>query len=848
MSGLEVIGGISAVIAIIDGSVKVWDSARKDLQFSATFETVANRLPILRDTLQTCHNYFELIQTDLPADAVQGMVKTVESCKSKAEKLGTIFNETIPGENDQWYERYRKVARRLGKGSKVEELLKAITEDAQNLVNYHAVKSARPDLWTEFEAIIKEMQSLEPSIPGDDSGGMTFNAYGGTMYNSTGSSLQYINPGAGNQINYGGAGNPTFNLGYADDSIDRDCFRALRCPDARKVKNQLRENKDKLIHKSFEWILQDPQYVSWQDSPDVGLLWIRGGAGKGKTMMSIGLIEQLACSQDHSTVVIYFFCQNANYELNTIEAIIKGLILQLANQQKELKESLRSRWDSENKQFNEDITFRMLWDVFLEMLERCNCRRANVVVDGLDECQGEGMSDFLRLIVRTGLSQPSKIKWLLTSRPLDSAEQELLAGSDQVAVSLELNSQHVSEAVKTYIAAKVTELGRRYRYDQILRQKLEAELTEKAEHTFLWVSLVCKRLEGVPPDKVLVAIQDLQPGLIPFYHRIFNQLSEGEPAVIKECMRLLKAMMLTYRPLNMAEVSGVTGLPNEDEAIQALVSRCASFAKMRGTNIEFVHKSAQDYLAGENGQSVLDSLKVNLVGLPRPDSTWEDKNREAVIASFDYTATFWAQHLDDARRTAHLQDALAEHGEVITFLRTKMLEWLECLSLLDKLPLAIDALKILTNTADLTKSLSILVQDATRFLLRHYQTLATWPLQIYSSAIVFSPQTSIVRRENLDKVPGWLRNIPRVEDTWTSLIQTLAGHSNSVTAVAFSPDSKQIASGSYDKTIKLWDTTTGNLQKTLAGHSDWVRAVAFSPDGKQIVSGSDDKTIKLWDT
>src|SRR5271163_1617017 len=142
----------------------------------------------------------------------------------------------------------------------------------------------------------------------------------------------------------------------------------------------------------------------------------------------------------------------------------------------------------------------------------------------------------------------------------------------------------------------------------------------------------------------------------------------------------------------------------------------------------------------------------------------------------------------------------------------------------------------------------MLVQDATRFLLRHYQTLATWPSQIYSSAIVFSPQTSVVRRDNLDKVPAWLKKFPRVEDTWASLIQTLAGHSDQITAVAFSPDGKQIVSGSYDKTIKLWDTTTGDLQKTLAGHSDWVRAVAFSPDGKQVASGSNDKTIKLWDT
>ena len=51
MSGLEVLGDISTVIAIIDGSVKVGESVRKDLKFSTTFETVGNRLFILRDIL-----------------------------------------------------------------------------------------------------------------------------------------------------------------------------------------------------------------------------------------------------------------------------------------------------------------------------------------------------------------------------------------------------------------------------------------------------------------------------------------------------------------------------------------------------------------------------------------------------------------------------------------------------------------------------------------------------------------------------------------------------------------------------------------------------------------------------
>ncbi|MEH2159606.1 MAG: hypothetical protein V7K38_00810 [Nostoc sp.] len=77
-------------------------------------------------------------------------------------------------------------------------------------------------------------------------------------------------------------------------------------------------------------------------------------------------------------------------------------------------------------------------------------------------------------------------------------------------------------------------------------------------------------------------------------------------------------------------------------------------------------------------------------------------------------------------------------------------------------------------------------------------------------------------------------------------IHTLQGHSSSVYSVAFSPDGKTLASGSDDKTIKLWDVTTGREIYTLQGHSSYVHSVAFSPDGKILASGSDDKTIKLW--
>jgi WD40 repeat protein len=80
-----------------------------------------------------------------------------------------------------------------------------------------------------------------------------------------------------------------------------------------------------------------------------------------------------------------------------------------------------------------------------------------------------------------------------------------------------------------------------------------------------------------------------------------------------------------------------------------------------------------------------------------------------------------------------------------------------------------------------------------------------------------------------------------------ALKHTLEGYSSLVWSVAFSADGRLLASGSFDKTIKLWDPNTGALNHTLEGHSELVRLVTFSADGRLLASGSDDNTIKLWD-
>ncbi|WAO94398.1 Pfs, NACHT, and ankyrin domain-containingprotein [Fusarium falciforme] len=166
MSGLEIVGLISAVISIVEAVEIVYNGIRDTRNLPRAFREVAKKLPLVRDTLRIAERQIGASTDD---EACQAVKTVVESCKVKAEELKDIFDAVSASDNASRFERYRVAVRRFGKGSLVETLAQELMEEVRLLGTNRAVQAATEAQAAELLKAIEELSSMEPSLPDEKS-------------------------------------------------------------------------------------------------------------------------------------------------------------------------------------------------------------------------------------------------------------------------------------------------------------------------------------------------------------------------------------------------------------------------------------------------------------------------------------------------------------------------------------------------------------------------------------------------------------------------------------------------------------------------------------------------------
>lgn len=540
-------------------------------------------------------------------------------------------------------------------------------------------------------------------------------------------------------------------------SLDQ-CLRDLRITDPREDKDRI-GSKDRLLRDCCAWVLESPNFRRWRDRDDTKLLWIKGDPGKGKTMIMIALVKELSerfkakpgssilspmlaklKDKTRSGILSYFFCQSTDSRLNNSISVLKGLIYLLVIQKKGLIRHVRKRYDEvQDRIFEGPNALYALRATLLDILNDSTLPRTYLLVDALDECVVE-LRLLLDIITGNNFETRSKVKWLVASRHRPDIEERLRPNGLRIKISLELNATHVSRAVNTFINYKVRELAARKKYDTKLQKEVKNQLRKKAEATFLWVALACKRLsdEEVPLWETRSVLRDLPSGLEPLYGLMMNQiLRRGD---VELCKQILRTVTVTFRPLLLRELAATAGLPealfDSTSSLHDLVDRCGSFLTVREGAIHFIHQSAKDYLATGNGRRIFPSskaeehgnimhrsldlmantLRKDMCNLKKPGALAREAEQNisnGLLPRIGYACCYWVNHLgdylvdsDSAQRYQILHDGRKVHE----FLQNHLLHWIEVLSLLRTMPEGVLMIKHLESVFD-DVSLLLLVRQ-----------------------------------------------------------------------------------------------------------------------------------------
>ncbi|KAL7932079.1 putative ankyrin repeat-containing protein [Trichoderma chlorosporum] len=414
----------------------------------------------------------------------------------------------------------------------------------------------------------------------------------------------------------------------------------------------------KRVPGTCEWIRDNVLYRSWlacsrpSSDTDTPLLWITGGPGKGKTMLSIFLIEELEtlAKQDPLVTLVFYLSSSNDADRNTALAILNGLLFQLIEQHPGLAK--HGSYYLNPKRAGSSLTsFDTLWKIFERMLGDPALQTVQCVLDGLDECERESAGWLLAALEGRARSSAGRFRLLVLSREMAGLE-----GFARLRLDVD-NDKPLASDIELCIADGVKRL------DHLNEFALEVcdMLRAKSDGTFLWVGLILKELAKKKTSlEVWETMHSLPEGLEGTYSRILNQI---QPRQQDESKRLLRWVATAMRPLRLEELQELRGLAGCGDgpgyrisglqACREQVVLCGELLRIHDDAVQLVHQSARDYLLGVASPFSIRPEEAHLELARHCLTCLEQSEAQSPSPLLNYATKHWPEHARQSKQHAN---------------------------------------------------------------------------------------------------------------------------------------------------------------------------------------------------
>ncbi|KAH6883823.1 hypothetical protein B0T10DRAFT_445692, partial [Thelonectria olida] len=574
------------------------------------------------------------------------------------------------------------------------------------------------------------------------------------------------------------------------------------------------------------------QWIS--DPSSKTIFWLNGMAGTGKS--TISRTTARSRSELGDLGASFFFKRGETDRANLIK-FFPTLARQLATRVPGLAIHIKDVIDADSgihgKAVREQFDKLILKPLSSIPQTSRNASSLVIVVDALDECEQDAD---VRLLINLFSSAQSKLHWLrifVTSRPELPIRLGFSAikGTYQDLILHMIPAPIIEHDIWTFLYLELGRIRDDFNMSAAEERRLPSDwpgefilqrLVRTASPLFIFAATTCRFIDdrrcGDPETQLEEVLDQATHGskLDMTYLPVLKQQLAGVPGykrqeIIENFRSVVGTIVSLASPLSALALSRLLSIPLKRVSARLdMLHSVLSVPSTQESPVRLLHLSFRDYLVDhENREAnelwvdeeethrtlakqcmrlMYNCLHEDICNLQTPGSRrstiGSQKVKKCLPPELQYACLYWVYH----RRAFNPRSD--DNKEIYDFLRKHLLHWLEAMSLMGR---ATEILAILKSLEVWFKHgedprLSDFIADAVRFVTISFSVIDEAPLQICSSALVFAPTNSVIRKTFKSNVPRWISLWPHMEDHWDACLSILDDHSDLVMSVAFSHD------------------------------------------------------------